>query len=189
MTPNEFIEKHKATVKNCLKNLAIAYEVQTKTALFDEVEADITGDVFLWATTQDEGKLGEIGWRYVFSMVRTSFIQSWRRRSVVTYPPGKEAEISSISEFSEELLANKLADPIYYDRGGCTRFNVSPIYGPFPGFEDLDFNDQTALVEFCNLRAVNNTRQGPARRLVDSILRKIDIESGDVHDYTTRRRP
>ena len=97
MTPDEFIQKHKATVKNCLKNLAIAYDVPANAALFDEVEVDVTGDVFLWATTQDDAKLDEIGWRYVFSMVRTSFIQAWRRRSVVTFPAGKEVEISSIS--------------------------------------------------------------------------------------------
>jgi len=187
MTPNEFIFKHRATVNNCLKHLTAAFEVQPNTALSDEVEADVNGDVFLWASQTGED-LADIGWKYVFSIVRTSFIQAWRRRSVVSFPPGKEIEITSISEYSEDLLASKLQDPIYYDRGDCTRFTINPVYGPFPGFEDLDFNDQTALVEFCNLRAVNNTRRGPARRLVDSILRKLDIESGDVYDYTARRR-
>jgi hypothetical protein len=186
MTPEGFIKKHKATIRYCLKNHANRYDVNPMGASFEDYEADIMGDIFLWADGRDD--LDGFSWRYVYSMVHTSFIKSWRARSTITFAPGEEAEISSISEFSEDCLANNLDSQIYYDRGGCTRFSVNPVYGPFPGFEDLESNDQSALVEFCNPRADNNTRRGPSRRLVDLILRKIGIESGDVHDYTTRRR-
>jgi hypothetical protein len=183
MKPEEFLTQHGVIIAKTFAAYCKWHEIRD-----DEVEylhGSMVAELYFAAPSFDPYPYHSPS--YVQRLAWNILIDIWREGHAVKFGKGKEQPISSISELSEELLANKLQFGEYRDRGGCSHFAEDNSHSPFPGYEDLDSNDQSTIDEFCNSSAEDTSRRATLRPLVDSILETQGITSGIIHDYSTRR--
>jgi hypothetical protein len=184
MNGEEVFQNYSKAIESRFRSYCRFHEIGK--AEIEHLHCDMVAEIYFAAPSMKAPKSEKRAGNYVSQIVYYILVDLWRERLTVTFGKGKEQSISSISEFSEELLANKLDFGEYRDRGGCSHFTEDDSHSPFPGFEDLNEYDQAIIEEFCS-QAVDNSRRLMLRRLVNSILIGQGIDSEKIHEYTARR--
>lgn len=185
MKMDEFIEKHKLMIHRTLSALFQKFYVRKCDQ--GEFINNAFGDLVIKCSGK---KLSELDSSYVRSITYSSAVNTYYELHLVMVSKREPAETWLFSE-NPQILQNPQdfygQTGVYKDRGGCSCFSENPIFGPFPGAEDLSQADLAVLDEFCEPQVEKKTRRPTLRRQVGRILEKLGIDSDVTHEYTSRK--